>query len=85
VPGNARSLEAWDIIRRNFGDRLAEKIGRFSPSTAQSEGDIVILNSREFLDDGGGVVSQRERTIGCWRGLGRHEIRLPRIRRGGAL
>jgi hypothetical protein len=77
-------VEAWDIARGNFGDRLAEKISSFGPATAESKGDIVALDSGEFLDDSGGVARQGERAIRCLRGLGRHEIRLPRIWLSGA-
>jgi hypothetical protein len=76
-------VEAWDIARGNFGDRLAEKISRFGPATAKSESNIVALDAREFLDDGGGVARQGERAIRCLRGLGRHENRLLRIRTAG--
>jgi hypothetical protein len=67
----------------NLGDCFAQKIGGFRPATAKSESNIVALDAREFLDDGGGVARQGERAIRCLRGLGRHENRLLRIRTAG--
>jgi hypothetical protein len=72
-------VETGDIAGGNFGDSLAEQIRGFGPATAEGEGNIVAVNARELLDDDGGVARQGERAIRCLRGLGRHEIRLPRI------
>jgi hypothetical protein len=58
VAWNTGSVEAWDIARGNFGDRLAEKISSFGPATAESKGDIVALDAREFLDNGRGIRCQ---------------------------
>jgi hypothetical protein len=72
-------MKAGDIAGGNFRNCLAEQIRGFGPATTEGEGNIVAVNARELLDYGGGVARQGERAIRCLRGLGRHEIRLPRI------